>query len=368
MNNLGKVIIIGGGVVGTATAYHLKRLSPSKEIILLEQHNRVGSGNTSKSAALYRNLFSSSTSQALAGSSIAFYQTIADQISLNPIGYLWLFSKRQWEDSKQKISHLSQSNDVETMSRSRLDKLLQLNLPANSPFEATYAALYGHTCGSLSARKLTEYYAQKFEEADGTIRTNTTITNIELSKKHVNYAPWANPQIKTISDDTGNEYKATSYIFATGAWTFKILSFLGIYTGVLPKRRQLFGVRIKNTSQLLKKWDPEKVPIIILPTANVYIKPVLKRSLLVIGCASEFGEPFITQAIKKEPTASKEYFHHAIEPVIQHYFPQLDFSLELAWSGYYSYSADKNPIIDKKRNIIWSSGTSGSGIDRKSVV
>ena len=52
-------VIVGAGVVGAATAYHLKRLSPDSRVLLLDRENRVGAGNTAKSAALYRNIFSS---------------------------------------------------------------------------------------------------------------------------------------------------------------------------------------------------------------------------------------------------------------------------------------------------------------------
>ena len=52
-------IIIGAGIIGSATAYHLKRLNSNLDILLIEKNQRAGFGNTAKSAALFRNLFSS---------------------------------------------------------------------------------------------------------------------------------------------------------------------------------------------------------------------------------------------------------------------------------------------------------------------
>ena len=68
------IIIIGGGIIGTATAYYLKKNQSNLKIGLVEQYEKIGSGNTSKSAALYRNLFGSEMSRILAESSYDFYQ------------------------------------------------------------------------------------------------------------------------------------------------------------------------------------------------------------------------------------------------------------------------------------------------------
>ncbi|MGC9778519.1 MAG: FAD-dependent oxidoreductase [Candidatus Heimdallarchaeota archaeon] len=64
-------IIIGAGVIGASIAYQLKHLSTKKKILLIDKNDKVAMANTSKSAALYRNLFSSKTSQVLANSSIS---------------------------------------------------------------------------------------------------------------------------------------------------------------------------------------------------------------------------------------------------------------------------------------------------------
>ena len=93
-------IIVGAGVIGASTAYHLKRLSPKKKVLVIDKNNKVAVGNTAKSAALYRNIFSSATSQVLANSSISFYESIADKISLKELGYFWMLSRDDYQKSK----------------------------------------------------------------------------------------------------------------------------------------------------------------------------------------------------------------------------------------------------------------------------
>ena len=85
--------IIGAGVIGSSTAYYLKKALPEKRILLIDRNHMAGAGNTAKSAALYRNFFSSRTSRVLAAGSIRYYFDLGDKIHLDLIGYLWLFSE-----------------------------------------------------------------------------------------------------------------------------------------------------------------------------------------------------------------------------------------------------------------------------------
>jgi glycine/D-amino acid oxidase-like deaminating enzyme len=50
-------IIIGAGVIGSSTAFYLKSALPGSRILLIDRNHTAG--NTAKSAALYRNFFSS---------------------------------------------------------------------------------------------------------------------------------------------------------------------------------------------------------------------------------------------------------------------------------------------------------------------
>jgi FAD-dependent oxidoreductase domain-containing protein 1 len=90
-------IIVGAGVVGSSTAYHLISAQPESKILLIDKNRTAGAGNTARSAALYRNFFSSLTNRMLAGSSIKYYLELGDKVQIDPIGYLWLFSEEQWK-------------------------------------------------------------------------------------------------------------------------------------------------------------------------------------------------------------------------------------------------------------------------------
>jgi len=361
-----ETIIIGAGIIGTSTAYHLHQQT-KKPILLLEKNSKVAAGNTRRSAALYRNLFSSDTSQALATSSIAFYETIAKAIGLRNPGYLWLFSAENWRASKKALRKLEQVTDsIELLPVEQIKKQLFLRETSSEKLPEISRALYARRCGSLSAIKLTNYYTKKFIQSGGKIVFNTEITKLLLSHKEDNFPPWEKVKLLAVEDQHGTTYTADKFVFATGAWTDRLLTPIGIASQIYPKKRQMFTLKIKDPHQFVNKNDG-KVPIVILPS-GVYIKPALKNHLLLVGCANELGNPYSMNGFP--PAAEEEYFKKVIKPVLQHYFPRLrGYQLFSQWAGYYAYYwPDKNPVIEQVSNIFWISGTSGSGIMKADAI
>jgi len=360
-------IIIGAGVIGASTAYHLKRLSPKKRVLLIDKNNKVAVGNTAKSAALYRNLFSSRTSQILANSSISYYESIADKIALKELGYFWMLSQDDYQKSKTGLNKLDEKKDrFEILSVDDMPANLKINTSKSNEFSEVECILYGHRCGSLSAIKLARYYATQFQKLGGEIQVPAEIKAINLTQKDQFYPPWSDVNIDSITDHNCVNYFAKDFIFAIGAWTHSFLSQYGIASQIYPQKRQMFTLKIKP-DQIVRDTK-KRIPILILPTGGVYIKPVLQNSLIMVGSANELGNPF--QMDTNPPTAEEGYFKNAIEPVLNHYFPQLkDYNLFSKWAGYYAYYwPDKNPVIEKISNIQWVSGTSGSGIMKADAI
>jgi glycine/D-amino acid oxidase-like deaminating enzyme len=361
-------IIVGAGVVGASTAYHLKKQSPKQKILLIDQNTKAALGNTSKSAALYRNLFSSSTSQILAISSITYYETISKEIGLRNLGYFWMFSKSDWEKIQPGFRKLDlDKHNFEVLTSDELPINLKLNIGKSDEFQEVYRILFGHRCGAISAIKLTRYYLQEFKKLGGKVLLNSAIKGINLSEKDRNYPPWSDVKVISIKNEQGIIFHADLFIFATGAWTHSLLSPIGIASQIYPQKRQMFTLKLKNPNQITDNIA-QKIPILILPTGGVYVKSALQNNLLVVGCANELGNPYLMESYP--PEAEDDYFRNAIAPVLEHYFPKLsDYQLYSKWAGYYAYYwPDKNPVIEKVSNIQWVSGTSGSGIMKADAI
>ncbi len=358
-------IIIGAGVIGSSTAYYLKSSLPESRILLIDKNHTAGAGNTARSAALYRNFFSSRTSRMLAGSSIRYYLGLGDKIKLDPIGYLWLFSKEQWNASRNAIQQLDQEIDkFEILDRDGISEILRIDYQAKEHFPDVHAGIFCHLCGSLSAMALAQYYASEFKSMGGEVSFNTEISKFNLTGQRSRYAPWDEIYIEGIEDKKGNTYRGKEFIAATGAWTHDLLAPIGIASGIHPKKRQLFTLNIEDPAQFLS--NPARRPAIILPAGGVYIKPVIDRNIIIAGCADDPGQPYLMT----DPEPDTLYFHNAIEPVIKHYFPGLrDSMLSHKWAGYYDYHwPDMTPVIESVANLTWVGGTSGSGIMKADAV
>ncbi len=75
-----RAVIIGGGIIGTSTAYHLAKLG-WKEVVLLER-NHLTSGSTWHAAGLVGQLRSSANITQLLGESVKLYKTLEQETDL----------------------------------------------------------------------------------------------------------------------------------------------------------------------------------------------------------------------------------------------------------------------------------------------
>jgi glycine/D-amino acid oxidase-like deaminating enzyme len=288
-------------------------------------------------------------------------------VQLKPIGYLWLFSGEQWADSQKAIRQLDPEKDrFDVLDRAGIMDILRLNPEAKTPFPDVHSGIYCHLCGSINGMALAQHYASEFESLGGDISFDTEIKSFILTGRDSCYAPWDEVSVSAVVDQRGNTYHASQFVIATGAWTHELLAPVGIASGIFPKKRQLFALKIEEPARLPVYQNSTKIPAIILPAGGVYIKPVLDRNMLIVGCADDLGQPFLMS----DPEPDPRYFHNAIEPVLNHYFPQLaDYKLSLKWAGYYDYHwPDMTPVIESVANLTWVSGTSGSGIMKADAI
>jgi glycine/D-amino acid oxidase-like deaminating enzyme len=359
--------VIGAGVIGAASAYHLKRLDPGSSVVLIDREKRPGAGNTAKSAALYRNIFSSRASQLLATSTIRYFLTMPEKLQIRPIGYLWMFSKEQWSASSEAISKLGPVKDgIDVWDVDRLRKALKVRTDGDGPFPGVHKGLLGRLCGSLSGMSVAEHYVESFKELGGEVMLGREVKTFELKNEGTRYAPWAEQGLRSIGLSDGGRLTSKDFLFCLGAWSQEVLGRLGVFTSTLPKKRQLFGIRVDDPSQIVQGLDLDKVPALILPAGGAYIKPLLDRKLLITGLADDLGQPYDLDSGGPD----EDYFRDAISPVLSHYFPNLrDWELKMRWSGHYSYHwPDKNPVVENVSNLHWAAGTSGSGIMKADAV
>ncbi|HET7839169.1 MAG TPA: FAD-dependent oxidoreductase, partial [Rectinemataceae bacterium] len=317
-----------------------------------------------------RNLFSSSTSRILAEASISHYETVADELELRPTGYLWTWSERAWRASEPALRRLAkEAGRVEILDPLELRRVLAIG-PEDPRFEAPAMGVWGRRCGSLSAMGLAEHYARALTAAGGEIRTASLAGPPLADGSGSGGAPWASSRFTGLSDSRGETYSSGVLVAAAGCWLQDLLGPAGLATGVYPKKRQLFGLRVGDWGSIFTRGSTGEAPNLILPAGQVYLTPILSRGILVAGRADDLGRAF---ELPYEPAsrafAEEGFFRSAIEPVLRSYFPGLakayPSGLEIAssWAGHYDYYwPDRNPVVERSADLVWVGGSSGSGI------
>lgn len=155
-----QVVIIGGGVIGCSTAYHLAKLG-WRDVVLLER-SELTAGTTWHAAGLVvSGTFSSETMIHMAQYTRDLYKRLAQETGLEtgfrPIGYLELATNQEWLHQLRRV--------------------------------AVYARTFGHTIEEISASQVKEMWplfetddilAGFYSPEDG--RTNPVDTTMSLAK------------------------------------------------------------------------------------------------------------------------------------------------------------------------------------------
>ena len=75
-----RIVIVGGGIIGCSTAYHLAKMGVS-EVVLLEKH-KLTSGSTFHAAGLVGQLRTNANITQLLGYSVELYKTLEQETGL----------------------------------------------------------------------------------------------------------------------------------------------------------------------------------------------------------------------------------------------------------------------------------------------
>ena len=384
------ILVVGAGMMGVASAYHLQRNNPGKRIFVVDRFGAVGQGNTGRSNAMFRNTFSSSDNQILANSSIDFYLHLQEElkvdIGLQKIGYLWLMDGPQLSKSEPFLKRMDDNGIVTTtFGREALGRMLpgMKSEFAGEEAEALEVpevdgAVFGPKCGRVDPDKLVRFYAGEFVKGGGKFVFNSDVKALLVAPSKrlgVEGEPlvWQETRVEGVelSNPEGEALLADTVVLAGGAWLNELLEPVGVDGHVKAKKRQLFSVRADGSGLdgLLhaKGFNPLGLaPMVILPKAGVHFKPVSEESCFWVGCEDEVNRPFIDLPDHDLSSyqAETEFYQKGVLPVLSAYFPDFQRArMKAMWAGLYAYNTlDNIPFVFRSRNMIVVGGDSGSGI------
>lgn len=381
-------VLVGAGILGLSTAYHIKKRHPDSRVLVVDKLNAAGQANTAKSGSAFRCLFSSYTNYVLADSSVEFYshlqRDLGVDLKLEWIGYLWLLAEEDYRGVLPVLQGLAGKGlEYKEYDESELASELCMEVDFSGDEEAqlmdlenVYRGIFIPRAGVVDADCLVEFYEQEFLRLGGKIEYCVEVEDLVVEPREPLNVPgepyfWQNARVAGVNTDKGL-IKAKKTILAAGVWIPQLLDNVGIECFIKPKKRQLFSVEAKTSAlhRLLLTGGFNSVgclPFTILPEPRVYIRPFPGEGVFWLGYADEFPRAF---KLEEEPCAEKRFYQYGIYQVLVKYFPQFkDCRPSSAFAGLYEVNTlDGQPVIFEENDLIVVGGASGSGIMKADAI
>jgi len=382
------VLIVGAGILGLSTAYHIKSRNPELNVLVVDKLGAAGQGSTAKSAAAFRCLFHSSTNFALSDSSVEFYKHVQDDLGFNLklkwTGYLWLFDEDEYRKMFPVLKDLADKGfQYVEYDESDLARKLDMRTNFADDEEAQLMGL-GNVhkgilipkAGLIDVDSLVRFYESEFLKLGGQIEYNVEVREVLVEPCQPLGMPsepyfWQDAAVVGVKTTKGL-VRARKTIIAAGAWISQLLDPLGIECFIKAKKRQIFSVKAKT--EALKKLLFTKeftsvgcLPFTILPRPSAYIRPAPEEDAFWAAYADEFPRAF---KIEENPEPEENFYRYGVYQVLVKYFPQLTgcqpFS---AFAGLYEINTlDGQPLIFEENGLIVVGGASGSGIMKADAI
>jgi sarcosine oxidase subunit beta len=331
------VVVIGGGVMGLSTAYHLAEAGVT-DVVLVEQ-GELGSGSTCKAAGGVRAQFSDAVNIQLGLRSLhtfeRFEEVFGEDIDLHQVGYLFLLDRP--EDVEAFERNVALQNEIGVPSRMlEVDEARVL-----SPLISTdglLAAAYSPTDGHCTPESVVAGYARAARRAGARLVRGCAVTGIGTSGGDLTEVATERGAIAT---DT--------VVCTAGAWSRDVADMVGVDLPVQPLRRQIL------TTEPIPGLDP-RTPFTIDFSSSFYFHG--EGPGLLLG----MSDPHETAGFK---LGRSDEWLAGLGEAVQRRAPGLsDVGIAAGWAGLYEMTPDHNALVgesDEVSRFLYATGFSGHG-------
>jgi FAD-dependent oxidoreductase domain-containing protein 1 len=377
------VVVVGGGILGLASAYYIKELNQGLSVAVFEKEADVGQGNTSRSVGGFRQgIFTSRVNQMLAETTVRHYREVerGGEASLNMryVGYLILMNQQRYRRASKTANEFVESGKAVLLKPEQLEKFFGMRTKFAGDEEAemlnlqdVVAGLFAPECGILDVDKVVELYKRRCREVGVEIFTGRRVERLLLLPENPLGIPgeprvWQRRRI-AVSLEGGEVVDAGQVVVAAGSWCPELLDPLGIDCFVKPKKRQLFVIKpVDGLEELINlRWEGGRpLPMMFFPD-GLYIAPRHEEKAFWVSLTDDVGRAF---AHDYEPEPS--YYYDNVHPLLRSYYPQFMNARPVnMWAGCYSMNnLDGNPLVFKVLNCVVVTGGSGSGVMKADAV
>jgi sarcosine oxidase subunit beta len=311
-------VIIGGGVMGASTAFHLAE-SGQKDVVLLERESQFGLGATGRCAGGVRYQFATEINVRLSIASLKmieeFEEITGQDPFYRPCGYLFVLTNNNDMQTFQQNVQMQRGLGVNTtwldgdQVRSRLPFM---------DFEDALGGTIHEKDGLADPNSIVMGYIQRARQLG--IHTLTDIEVLDLTEQF--------GKIHTVETSKGS-ISSPIVVNAAGPWAGKIGSMVGIEIPITPIRRQMI-----TTTPLPDL--PADFPFVIDFAQSLYFHR--EGEGILTGMSNPEEEPGFGQSI------DEVWELEAMEAAAKR-MPMLEQAGRMAgWAGLYEVTPDAHPI------------------------
>lgn len=325
-----KIIVVGGGIIGLASAYYLAKLG-GKDIVVIERQY-IGSGASTRNASHFRVHFWSKENTLFAIESSKRYRELSRLSGWNPLieytGYLWLVSDEKTLKLYEEVNRILWSKlgvGISIFSRKDLQsRYPYLNL------DDFIAGVFGVQDGKFHHDFVIYGYLNLLKKLKVKIIEYSEVTNLLMK----------NGDIIGVKTSNGVIY-GDKVLIATNVWSRDLLLNIGIDLPIIAFRKEIC---------VTEPLKPFIDPFIITLNPNytgLYICQTMRGEVM-----GSIDYPEIRGKLKPGNTFIwlSKFANKAIKLI-----PTLKYARYLRiWSGYYDVTPDNSHIMGRSDN--WPDG------------
>lgn len=347
-----RVVIIGGGAIGSSIAWWLTR-EPGIEVTVVERDPTYACASSALSASSIRQQFSTPVNIEIGRFGIGFLREIgrhlavdgeAPDIGLVEPGYLFLASEAG-------LGILEDNHRIQRRHGAEVALLTPAELASRFPWLSTEGVAAGSF--GLSGEGWFNGYGLMRAFRRAAIADGARYVAAEAVS-----ARKAGNRVAGIGLGDGSDIEADLFVNAAGPWAGEVAGMFGVELPVVPRARSVF---------VLDCPDPLPGCPLVIDSSGVWLRPE--------------GRYFITgmsPPAERDPDHAPLEVDHAllediIWPTLAARVPALErLRVVNSWAGYYEYNTlDQNGLIGPHpglANVIFANGFSGHGIQQSPAV
>ena len=345
MTDVADAVVVGGGIVGTSTAYHLASAGV-RRVVLLERASAVGTGATGACAGGFRFQFSSRINIELSLASVPMILGFSSEhglpLDLAQDGYLFLLRRSSdWEAFKA-AAELQRSMGVESQVLTPGEAVA---IAPGIALEGVIGATFCGPDGIADPAGLTQGYATAARRADVEIRLGTEVIAVTEAHGRVTGVETASGHVST-----------PVVVNAAGPWAGLLASTAGVSLPLEPIPRMV--VTTGNFEGV-----PERRTLVIDAETSFYFHREGAGVLMGMGGLNE-RPSFSTQV-------DDRFVTEEILPTALRVYPPLGVAgIASTWAGLYEMTPDRHPILGESPlpGFFLANGFSGHGFQHAPVV